>query len=123
MQKDSKPCAHCGRSFEYRKKWEKTWDQVKYCSDRCRGDSKSSGKRNSQRLQELILEKLQTRKAGLTICPSEVLEAAQKQQPPEMEKVRQAARLLVHQGKIEILQGGKIIDPDDFRGPIRLRLK
>jgi hypothetical protein len=33
-----KPCAVCGRPFTWRKKWEKVWDDVKYCSDRCRGD-------------------------------------------------------------------------------------
>jgi hypothetical protein len=32
----SKPCATCGRPFEWRKKWARVWDEVKYCSDRCR---------------------------------------------------------------------------------------
>ena len=32
-----KTCAACGRPMVWRKAWEKTWDQVKYCSDRCRG--------------------------------------------------------------------------------------
>lgn len=31
-----KTCAVCGRPFIWRKKWEKNWDEVKYCSDRCR---------------------------------------------------------------------------------------
>jgi hypothetical protein len=31
-----KTCATCGKLFTWRKKWEKVWDQVKYCSDRCR---------------------------------------------------------------------------------------
>lgn len=35
-----KPCLHCGRPFRWRKKWEKVWDEVKYCSDRCRGERK-----------------------------------------------------------------------------------
>lgn len=26
-----------------RKKWERSWDQVKFCSDRCRSASKGSG--------------------------------------------------------------------------------
>jgi hypothetical protein len=26
----------CNRPFAWRKKWEKVWDEVKYCSDRCR---------------------------------------------------------------------------------------
>ncbi|MBL7951747.1 MAG: DUF2256 domain-containing protein [Flavobacteriales bacterium] len=33
-----KVCATCGRPFQWRKKWEKVWNDVKYCSDRCRSD-------------------------------------------------------------------------------------
>ena len=33
-----KTCVSCGRPFTWRKKWAKDWDQVKYCSDRCRGN-------------------------------------------------------------------------------------
>jgi hypothetical protein len=36
----TKPCACCGLPFAWRKKWEKVWDEVKYCSDRCRADAK-----------------------------------------------------------------------------------
>ncbi len=32
----TKVCAACGRPFAWRKKWEKTWDQVRFCSDACR---------------------------------------------------------------------------------------
>ena len=32
----SKTCAHCLLPFMWRKKWERDWDQVKYCSERCR---------------------------------------------------------------------------------------
>ena len=32
----SKLCATCGRPFSWRKKWSRVWDEVKYCSDRCR---------------------------------------------------------------------------------------
>jgi hypothetical protein len=31
-----KICARCGLPFEWRKKWAKNWDEVKYCSTRCR---------------------------------------------------------------------------------------
>jgi hypothetical protein len=31
-----KLCARCGLPFTWRKKWERDWDQVKYCSERCR---------------------------------------------------------------------------------------
>jgi hypothetical protein len=32
----SKICPVCGLSFTWRKKWEDCWDEVKYCSERCR---------------------------------------------------------------------------------------
>ncbi len=32
----TKICATCARPFAWRKKWEKVWDEVRYCSDRCR---------------------------------------------------------------------------------------
>lgn len=32
----SKICARCGRPFSWRRKWARVWDEVRYCSDRCR---------------------------------------------------------------------------------------
>ena len=32
----SKKCIVCERPFTWRKKWEKVWDEVKYCSDKCK---------------------------------------------------------------------------------------
>jgi hypothetical protein len=31
-----KICVVCNKPFTWRKKWEKVWDEVKYCSDKCR---------------------------------------------------------------------------------------
>ena len=31
-----KVCTVCNRPFSWRKKWEKCWDDVKYCSEKCR---------------------------------------------------------------------------------------
>lgn len=32
----TKLCAVCQRPFTWRKKWSRVWDDVLYCSDRCR---------------------------------------------------------------------------------------
>lgn len=32
----SKVCVACARPFVWRKKWERDWDRVLYCSDACR---------------------------------------------------------------------------------------
>lgn len=37
-----KICAACGRPFAWRKKWARVWDEVKYCSERCRRERKPS---------------------------------------------------------------------------------
>ncbi len=31
-----KICVVCQRPFTWRKKWEKNWEEIKYCSKRCR---------------------------------------------------------------------------------------
>lgn len=31
-----KICINCQRPFTWRKKWEKVWVEVKYCSEKCR---------------------------------------------------------------------------------------
>jgi len=42
-----KTCLTCGKPFVWRKKWEKVWDAVKYCSDRCRAGRKPMSNRTS----------------------------------------------------------------------------
>ncbi|MFY0691649.1 MAG: DUF2256 domain-containing protein [Paracoccaceae bacterium] len=32
----TKICLTCGRPFEWRRKWARNWDEVRYCSQRCR---------------------------------------------------------------------------------------
>ncbi|MFZ9767591.1 MAG: DUF2256 domain-containing protein [Candidatus Limnocylindrus sp.] len=35
-ERPEKVCVVCGRPFQWRKRWERVWDEVKYCSDACR---------------------------------------------------------------------------------------
>lgn len=120
--RESKPlekiCTVCGRKMQWRAHWSKNWDQVKYCGIKCR----KMKSQDSSHLEIKILELLNHRSALSTICPSEILPEDKKSNPAEMEKVRQAARRLTHQGKIQILQKGQVVDPSEFKGPIRLRL-
>ena len=32
-----KTCERCGLPFEWRKKWARDWENVKYCSQKCKG--------------------------------------------------------------------------------------
>ncbi len=117
MLKPIKNCQSCGRDFEYRKKWAKNWDEIKYCSDECRKN------KDKFDYQKQILDLLSIRQKNKTICPSEVLKSEDKSDKELMEHVRRSARLLAAENKIEILQNGKPVEPSDFKGPIRLRLK
>ncbi|MEM7548280.1 MAG: DUF2256 domain-containing protein [Bacteroidota bacterium] len=36
----SKVCPVCNRPFAWRKKWKNDWEHVKFCSERCRRNSK-----------------------------------------------------------------------------------
>ncbi|MGD8556792.1 MAG: DUF2256 domain-containing protein [Chromatiales bacterium] len=37
-----KDCATCGRPFHWRKRWRRDWQEVLYCSERCRRNRKKS---------------------------------------------------------------------------------
>ena len=116
-----KACASCGRTITWLKKWERNWDQVRYCSERC---GKHKPRAAAAALEQRILDMLATRAHDATMCPSEVARAEGGEQWRErMEPVREAARRLVARGEVEILQGGQVVDPSTARGPIRLRLR
>ncbi|WP_133559220.1 DUF2256 domain-containing protein [Pedobacter duraquae] len=34
----TKICPVCNRPFAWRKKWEKNWESVRYCSKKCSGE-------------------------------------------------------------------------------------
>ena len=35
-----KICQTCSLEFNWRKKWKRDWDNVKYCSEKCRRNKK-----------------------------------------------------------------------------------
>merc|ERR1719353_2008762 len=44
----TKDCVVCKRPFTWRKKWEKCWDEVLTCSERCKGQRRSKGKQDGR---------------------------------------------------------------------------
>ncbi len=120
-----KICQSCGRAFAWRKKWEKDWDVVRYCSDACRGHKPGQ---SDQALEAAILELLAERGRDKTICPSEAAKlvggkAERRDWEGLMEPARAAARRLVAAGRIVITQHGRVVDPSTAKGPIRLKLR
>jgi hypothetical protein len=43
-----KICTACGRPFTWRKKWVRSWDEVRFCSERCRRQARLPQQRDSQ---------------------------------------------------------------------------
>ncbi len=120
----AKTCVSCGRSITWRKRWERTWDEVRFCSDGCRAHRPGT---HEAALEAAILRLLAGRGAGKTICPSEAARAVAGDEEraawePLMEPVRAAARRLAAAGTITVLQGGVAVDPSTAKGPIRLKL-
>ncbi len=125
----AKTCAACGRTIEWRKKWERDWENVRFCSDACRRNKPDA---QDAALEATILKLLHGRGAGKTICPSEAARSVagggalsddRAVWEPLMEPARAAARRLVAQGSIVITQGGVIVEPSTAKGAIRLRLR
>ena len=44
----TKTCAACGRPFTWRKKWAKDWENVRYCSDRCRSQGNIAERKSAE---------------------------------------------------------------------------
>ncbi|MFK7885708.1 MAG: DUF3253 domain-containing protein [Gammaproteobacteria bacterium] len=117
---EAKRCVTCGREMQWRRKWARTWDQVKYCSKACRGGPGQIG----QALEDAIVALLAERRSGATICPSEAARRVDAARIDAlMEPTRCAARRLEAAGKLDIVQKGKIVDPSTAKGPIRLRVR
>ncbi|MBT6179713.1 MAG: DUF2256 and DUF3253 domain-containing protein [Deltaproteobacteria bacterium] len=115
-----KDCVTCGRPFQWRKKWEKNWASVRYCSRACKRGVTSTDKR----IECAVMDLLEKSPKGSSLCPSEV---ARKMNPESwrdlVEPARRAARRLASRGLVEITQGGKPIEQLNFKGVIHLRLK
>jgi hypothetical protein len=134
---DAKLCPVCGRTIMWRAKWADDWEQVRYCSKACR---RRGVKPVDEALERAVLQLLGERSRGATICPSEAARQVAAQRPELvgggggtgagdepwralMEPARAAGRRLTSAGRVQVVQRGKVVDPDRAKGPIRLRLR
>ncbi|HEU4458709.1 MAG TPA: DUF3253 domain-containing protein [Methylibium sp.] len=77
-------------------------------------------------LAALTLELIARRRAGATICPSEVARAAVNGEAgwrTLMPRVREVAATLAGQGRLRVTQRGEEVDAREARGAIRLGVK
>jgi hypothetical protein len=64
----AKVCVACGRTMLWRKRWERSWDEVQYCSAACR---RRGVRQVDRELEAAIVRLLKGRARGATICPGE----------------------------------------------------
>ncbi len=113
----SKPCRSCGRRITWRKKWERDWDQVLYCSAGCRARGLTAA---DLRIQDLVLSLLTDTPRG--VGEEDVARAVDAVEwRAQVELVRRAARRLVAEEEVEILQGGRVVDGSTTAGPLTFR--
>lgn len=95
---------------------------MRWCSQRCRRRGVTA---EDVALASAILQLLDDRPGGASICPSEAARTVAGDDPGAwrslMEPARAAARRLVAAGEVEITQGSRVVDPSVARGPIRVR--
>ena len=108
-----KTCVRCGRRFSWRKKWERDWEEVRYCSTSCR--RRKVGVADRAR-EDRILRALQS--APTAQMPLSALA----DDSDEGDCLRQAARRLALEGRIIMSQKGRPVEPRDIRGPVDVSL-
>ncbi len=108
----SRSCVVCGREMTWRKAWERSFEEVRYCSAGCRRARLTSG---DVALEEEVLAALRTSRRGAVIEPEQVVVG-------ERESVRRAVRRLAARGEVQVVQAGRVVDPSHARGPLGVRL-
>ena len=125
---DTKPCAVCGRTITWRKKWERSWPEVRYCSDACRRRAGSqSSKAIDAALEAAILALLDERGRGKTICPSEAARRVASEDVRHRRSVETGSRLWsrpapppavsTQQAACASSRAAIPVDPSHARGP------
>jgi len=115
-----KSCVVCGRTITWRKKWARSWDEVRYCSDGCR---KRGIQTVDQELETAIMELLASRPRNATICPNDAARLAVGEEWERViEPARAAARRLSVEGRVVITLEGRRVDPSTAKGPFRIGL-
>ena len=114
---EPKTCRSCGRRITWRRKWERNWDEVRYCSGSCRSRGVSDADR---RLEELLRALLRTTSGGVTdVALARAADADAWR--GQLEPARRAARRLVAAGEAELVQRGRVVDPSTAAGTFTVR--
>jgi hypothetical protein len=115
---EDKTCASCGRRIQWRQKWARSWDDVRYCSDACRRRKVTTVDVRLEDLLRALVE--QAGRKG--VDPDDAARCVDPQAWQTLhEPARRAARRLVADGVAEMVQGGRVVDPSTAKGDVRVR--
>ncbi len=112
-------CQSCGRTMEWRARWAKNWDEVKYCSSACRSHRPTELDRQIERL---IIDACSAVAAGRSVPEPQIVRQVQQQlEQVTAERVRWAGRRLVAASRVEFIQKNRVIEPSTARGALDYR--
>ena len=95
---------------------------VEMSDDTPQTQARASGPVDDASIEATILDLLAQRADTSSICPSDAARAIGGDEWRDlMDDTRRVARRLVAEGRVQITQGGEVVDPRTARGPIRIR--
>ena len=62
--KEAKICCVCNREFTWRKKWERCWDTISTCSDRCKAERKRKKDESDEKTEKAVVNDRGSLKTG-----------------------------------------------------------
>ena len=84
--------------------------------------SGAPGEIDDATIESAILDLLAQRADTSSICPSDAARRVGGEGWRDlMDDTRRVARRLVSEGRVQITQGGEVVDPLEVRGPVRIR--
>lgn len=117
MPPEPKTCRSCGRTITWRRKWERSWDEVRYCSRSCRARGVTG---EDDHAEDVLRGLLRASPRGvLDTDLADALTAAGGSE--QREPARRAARRLAAAGEVDLVQQGRVVDPSRAVGPVLIR--
>jgi hypothetical protein len=97
----------CGLPFSWRSRWKDCWEEVRYCSQRCRSRKLRD---SDQQLESQLVELLRHGRRSVLELESRVTGFTAMGPPPDRQAIRMALRRLCIKGVIRIPCPARTVD-------------
>ncbi|PVH80718.1 hypothetical protein DL98DRAFT_183079 [Cadophora sp. DSE1049] len=111
-----KICATCSRKISWRKKWEKNWDAITYCSDSCRKHKIKSNSMDvsfESKILSLLEERRFTQGSAAVVTCEEAEEEVMKDRKPDIQETEEHST--------PISPDGADMEPRELTNPSRVQ--